>query len=175
MTTKTKSLLEKSYDPKPVEEKWARLWLEDVTLPADPASRLDGELDHLQTRLDEAAAAAPAGNGGAVQAALDAYQVTIDRAVAAADGNLDRATHLGLVLGRHEAVLSALVDEVPAQAADAIQRAIERTEQKINEVQSRGPGGKPGGSPDRTPQPGGHPGKTPPGGPPGSPTKPPKP
>ncbi len=160
----------------------ARLWLEDVTLPSDPASRLDGELDHLQARLDEAAQAAASGNGGAVQAALDAYRAIIDRAVVTADGDLDRATHVGLVIGRHRAVLAALATGLPPQAADAIGRAIDRTEQKINEVQSRGPGanpgggpgGKPGSPPDKTP-PGGPPDKTPPGGPPDNPTKPPKP
>ena len=38
MTTKTKNLLEKSYDPKPVEEKWARLWLEGHTNTPDVPS-----------------------------------------------------------------------------------------------------------------------------------------
>ncbi len=38
MTTKTKNLLEKSYDPKPVEEKWARLWLEKRTNTPDVPS-----------------------------------------------------------------------------------------------------------------------------------------
>ena len=38
MTTKTKNLLEKSYDPKPVEEKWARLWLEERTNTPDVPS-----------------------------------------------------------------------------------------------------------------------------------------
>lgn len=155
----------------------ARLWLEDVTLPADPASRLDGELDHLEARLDEAAEAATSGNGGAVQAALDAYRATIDRAVTTAGDDLDRATHVGLVLGRHEAVLAALAGQLPPKAADAIERAIDRTEQKINDVQSRGPGASPGGDPGD--QPGGPPDQAPPGGPPGnSPggsTKPPKP
>ncbi len=155
----------------------ARLWLEDVTLPADPASRLDGELDHLQTRLDEAAQAAVSGNGGAVQAALDAYRATIDRAVTTAGGDLDRATQVGLVLGRHQAVLAALADGLPPKAAEAIERAIDRTEQKIDDVQSRGPGANPGRGPGDTP--GSAPDKAPPGGPPGnSPggsTKPPKP
>lgn len=152
----------------------ARLWLEQVTLPADPASRLDGELDHLQTRLDEAAAAVPAGNGDAVQAALDAYRATIDRAVTTAGEDLDRTTHVGLVLGRHRAVLAALADRLPPKAAEAIERAIDRTEQKITDVQSRVPGASPGGGPGSKPA--GPPDKTtPPGSPPDKTPKPPKP
>jgi valyl-tRNA synthetase len=38
MKTKPKNLLEKSYDPKPVEEKWARLWLEERTNSPDVPS-----------------------------------------------------------------------------------------------------------------------------------------
>lgn len=168
----------------------ARLWLEDATLPSDSVARLDAELGHLQARLDDATGAAASGNGGAVQAALDAYRATVDQAASAADGNLDRATRLGLVLGRHEAILRALVSEVPPQAADAIRRAIDRTEQKIQQVQDTGPGTHPGpgtnptpagagpnDKPGKTPKPGsGPPGKAPDNGAPAvRPTKPPKP
>jgi hypothetical protein len=155
----------------------ARLWLEDVTLPADPASRLDGELGHLQARLDEAAQAAVSGNGGAAQAALDAYRVTIDRTATTVDGDIDRATHVDLVLGRHRAALAALATRLPPQAVEVIGPAIERTEEKINEVQSAGPrpgpganpgggpGGKPGDRADWTSRPGGRADRTPrPGG-----------
>ena len=128
----------------------ARLRLENVSLPSDSTARLTAELGHLQARLGDATGAAASGNGGAVQAALDAYRATVDQAVAAADGNLDQATRLGLVLVNHEAVLRALVGEVPPQAADAIQRAIDRTEQKIQQVQDTGPGTHAG--------PGAHPG-----------------
>jgi hypothetical protein len=133
----------------------ARIWLEDATLPSDPTARVDAELGHLQARLDDAASAAASGNAGAVQAALDAYQATVDQAASSADGNVALATHLGLVLGRQEEVLSALVGKLPPKAAAAIQRAIDRTEQKIQQVQGAGPGAQPGSG---TPQgPGSHP------------------
>lgn len=162
----------------------ARLWLENASLPSDSTARLVAELGHLQARLNDATGAVASGNGGAVQAALDAYRATVDQAVATADGNLDKTTRLGLVLGNHEAVLRALVGEVPPQAADAIQRAIDRTEQKIQQVQDTGPGthpgpgahptpavGSPGNKPGNAPKPGrpdktsnsGQPDKTPPG------------
>jgi hypothetical protein len=122
----------------------ARIWLENATLPSEPAARVNAELGHLQARLDDAAGAAASGNVGAVQAALDAYQTTADQAAAAADGNPVLATHLGSVLGRQEAVLGALLARLPPQAAAAIQRVIDRTEQKIQQVQGSGPGSQPG-------------------------------
>jgi hypothetical protein len=138
-----------------------RLWMENVALPSDSTARLTAELGHLQARLGDATGAVKSGNGGAVQAALDAYRATVDQAVAAADGNLDQTTRLGLVLGNHEAVLQALVGQVPPQAADAIQRAIDRTELKIQQVQNAGrgthptpAGGGPGGNPGKTSKPG---------------------
>jgi hypothetical protein len=162
----------------------ARLWLENVSLPADSTARLTAELGHLQARLNDATGAAASGNGGAVQAALDAYRATVDQAVATADGNLDKTTRLGLVLGNHQAVLRALVGEVPPQAADAIQRAIDRTEQKIQQVQDAGPGTHPGSGAHPTPavgSPGDKPGNAQPGSGPGNgapavkPTKSPRP
>jgi valyl-tRNA synthetase len=40
MTTKKKKILEKSYDPKPVEEKWSRFWLEEnIFTPEVPSTK----------------------------------------------------------------------------------------------------------------------------------------
>ncbi len=141
----------------------ARVWLEDATLPTEPGVRLNAELGLLRERLAEASQGASAGNGGAVRAALDAYRATVDQAVATAGGDLSLATRLELALGRHEAVLKALVGRLPANAADAIQRAIDRTEQKIQDVQNAGPGARPSATPGGDP--GGGPGSTPGGGP----------
>ena len=145
----------------------ARVWLEDATLPTEPAARLNAEIGLLRERLADASQGASEGNGGAVRAALDAYRATVDQAVATAGGDLSLATRLELVLGRHEAVLKALVGRLPASAGDAIQRAIDRTEQKIQDVQNAGPGAMPGTSPGANPgtNPGGGPSSNPGGGP----------
>ena len=149
----------------------ARIWLEDATLPTEPGARLNAELGLLRERLAEASQGASEGNGGAVRAALDAYRATVDQAVATADGDLSLVTRLELALGRHEAVLKALDGRLPANAADAIQRAIDRTEQKIQDVQNAGPGARPGTTPGGNPgggpatNPGGGPSSNPGGGP----------
>jgi valyl-tRNA synthetase len=40
MTTKTKKILDKSYDPKPVEEKWSNFWLEEkINSPEVPSTK----------------------------------------------------------------------------------------------------------------------------------------
>ena len=141
----------------------SRLWIEELTLPADPDARAEAQLARLEQRLEEAAEAAAAGNGAAVTAALDAYRATAEAALGGADNDTARREHLAFELGRHLAVLEALVPRVPGQASEAIQAAIDRTETRIEEILTTTPGtppGKPGtppGKPEATPKP------TPPG------------
>lgn len=134
----------------------ARLWLEDATLPGDTAARFDALLGHLQARLDDAASASASGNGAAVAAALQAYWTTVESALVAAGSDLDRGARLELVLERHVIVLNTLATSVPGQARPAIQRAIERASDKIEQIKNagpgtHGPGGAPGGPPTDTP------------------------
>ncbi len=149
-----------------------RLWAEELTLPSDAAARAEAELARLEARLAEAREAAAAGNGGAVTAALEAYRREAGAALDAAGTDPTRQEHLAVELGRHVTVLRALVGEVPGRASEAIQRAVERSEQRIEEILSRPPAspgapGKPEATPRPTPK--GKPDATPKPTPPGKP------
>ena len=162
----------------------ARLWFEQATLPTDPEAKLDAQVRRLEARLREAEEAAAAGNGAAVTAALEAYRAIADAAAGDAGVDASQREHIAAQIGRHVAVLEALADEVPARAAEAIEAAIERTENRIEEILATPPGepvapGKPEGpakpeSPGKTDGPGkpeatpdtgptATPGRTPPG------------
>ena len=132
----------------------ARLWLEERTLPADADARAAAQLVRLDARLDEATAAADAGNGAAVTAALEAYRAGADAALGSAGVDSTRREHLATELGRHVAVLEALAPRVPDRAAEAINAAVERTEVRIEEILAIPPGKLetlPVGKPDATP------------------------
>jgi hypothetical protein len=104
----------------------ARLWVESLSLPSEPGGRVDADLARLQTRLDEATDAASQGNGAAVQAALDAYRGIVDDALAFTGNDLTREVRLRLELERHRVVLETLAGLLPAPAADALNRVLER-------------------------------------------------
>jgi len=133
----------------------ARLWVEELTLPTDADARAKAQLARLEERLAEAAQAAEAGNGAAVTAALEAYRSTAEAALGSAGADPTRREHLAFELGRHVAVLEALVPQVPGRASEAIQAAIDRTETRIQEILATPPGSTP--KPEATPKP------TPPG------------
>lgn len=145
----------------------ARLWVEEVTLPADADARAEAQLARLEARLAEAEQAAEAGNGAAVTAALEAYRATVEAALANAGNDPTRREHLAAQLGRHVAVLEALVPRVPDRASEAIQAAVDRTEIRILEILATPPGrpgSTPAGKPEATPKPTPPgPAKTPPG------------
>ena len=157
----------------------ARLWVEDLTLPAEADARAAAQADRLEQRLAEAERAAAEGNGPAVTAALDAYRATADAALANAGTDPARREHLAAQLGRHVAVLEALVPLVPSRASEAIQAAVDRAETRIQEILATPPGtppGKPGDTPPGRPE--ATPGKletpkpTPPGKPEATPGRP---
>jgi len=136
----------------------ARLWVETLTLPSDPAARAAADLDHLQARLDDATAAAASGNSDAVTAALDAYRQTLADVSALAAGDPTREQHLLAELGKHQAVLEALVSQVPGPAKASIDRAVQRTQDRIDAITATPgqPGGNPNpGNPNGTPPRGG--------------------
>ena len=160
----------------------ARLWVEEQTLPADANARAAAQLARLDVRLGEATTAAKAGNGAAVTAALEAYRAEADAALRGADNDLNRREHLASELGRHVAVLEALVPLVPDRASEAIQAAVDRTEVRIQEIIAMPPGQAPGkpatpaGPPEVPPKGPATPKPTPPGKPatpPGQPETPP--
>jgi hypothetical protein len=106
-----------------------RLWAETVGLPSDPGARADFDVDRLEKRMNEAVGAANTGNGSAVAAALAAYRDILDDALDAEARRESASDRLESALGRHRLVLTTLLDYVPDPARDAIQRAIERSDE----------------------------------------------
>lgn len=148
----------------------ARLWVETLTLPADPSARAIAQLDRLAERLREAEDAARVGDAAALVAALAAYERIVDQASDAAVGASDPVAAAALEAGiRHNIeILTALVTTVPTQAADAIApviaRAIEHSGTAIDHVDdvdkptppaggSGGGGGSNAGNPPATAKP----------------------
>jgi hypothetical protein len=112
----------------------ARLWVERATLPTDPDARADAELARLEARMEEAVRGANNGNGSAVSAALAAYRATIDEALEASDATESGNDRLEAALARHLVVLQTLLDRVPDQAREAIQRAIDNGDKAVERI-----------------------------------------
>ena len=103
-----------------------RMWIEAVTLPSDPMARANAQLARLDARLQEVRVAAENGNAGAAEAALEAYAVIVADLDAQAATNSAVAASLEDGMARRQVVLIGLIDEVPAQAQDAIQHALQQ-------------------------------------------------
>ena len=111
-----------------------RLWVETVALPSEPGARADADVDRLDARLDEAIGAARNGNGSATAAALAAYRDILDDALTAA-GKIDaRNERLEAALTRHQVVLATLLGYAPEPARDALEQAIERSDQAVEGI-----------------------------------------
>jgi hypothetical protein len=103
-----------------------RIWVEQVTLPADPSQRAAAELSRLESRITEIEAAARTGDQGGVAAAITAYGQIADEALGGAGSDASLLDLLRLALDRHLAVLEAVAATAPAEAQAAIERNIER-------------------------------------------------
>lgn len=125
-----------------------RLWVEDIVMPTDEDGRAAARLDQLDTRLTEVEAAAASGDAGALQAALDAYRATIDDALET-DAATDNAERLEAALRHHLVVLESLLGKVPPQARGALERAIDRSDRAVDQIEQEGTPGRP----PRTPAP----------------------
>jgi hypothetical protein len=101
-----------------------RLTIETLTLPPQGAARVQALLGQLDTRLSEAREAGKRGDHGAVADAVSAYEDALGRLTdsAAAAGSdqsvLDE-------LARHETILQGLLDQVPSQARQGLQHALD--------------------------------------------------
>lgn len=128
----------------------ARLGLEVVMLPGDPALRAVAELDRLESRLAEAAAASARGDAIAMATAMGAYAAILDDASAAAIAADDPVASAALEAGvaRNMDVLRALLDRAPAPAIGGLTQALERSDAALREI-GAGPtdGGEPGSVP----------------------------
>jgi hypothetical protein len=129
----------------------ARLWVEELTLPSDPDSRAEAQLERLQERLQEAEQASKTGNGPAVKAALEAYRAQAEAAIAAAGDNLTREQRVELMLGKHTVVLSTLVGLLPEQASETLTRVLLENTRALDKLHEEA--GKPtdAGKPSDTP------------------------
>lgn len=130
----------------------ARVWLEQMTLPADPDARLEAEIARAQARLAEAAEADAAGDDGAVAAALGAYARIVDETLAEGAAAVDGAERATLAFQHHLSVLSALqatLEAADSPAADAVADALDRSSEAIDRL-----GGAQAGQPAATANPG---------------------
>jgi hypothetical protein len=131
----------------------ARVYIETIALPSQPDSRLAARESHLETRIQEAQAAAARGDGAALAAALAAYQAEMDAAVAELGVDPDLLAHLEAVLNKHVVVLEALEARLPEQAS--LDKALDASQKAVDKIKAKGKNG--GGRPS-----------APPGGPPGN-------
>lgn len=107
----------------------ARVWVEEVTLPADSSERAAAELRRLEARLTEIESATRSGDQSAVAAAIAAYGDIADEALRGAGTDSSILDRLGTALDRHLAVLRAVAATAPAQAQAAIAHNIDRAVQ----------------------------------------------
>jgi Domain of unknown function (DUF5667) len=128
----------------------ARIWVESVTLPADPAARAAAHEAQLMQRVNEVESAISSGNVGAIDAALSAYDQEVEAAVGDSGADQTRIAHLVDELGRHVAVLEGLANQVPASASSAMERAIETSQGAVANLQDKTHPAKP----THTPKPG---------------------
>jgi hypothetical protein len=131
-----------------------RIWTETLTLPSEADARAQAELQRLEDRLAEAAAATAAGDQNAANAALEAYAAIVNEATENAGNDVSAAATLDAGVRSNIDVLTVLVDRVPTDAArDAIQRAIDRSDSALDEMHGNPNGTPPGLDPARTPKP----------------------
>lgn len=134
----------------------ARLGLETLLLPSDPAERAVAELARLDQRLQEAQAATARGDMAGVEAAMQAYAAIVDASTRAAIGAGDAVASAALEAGvaRNVEVLRALMERAPDAALDGLTRAIEHSDAAIEDIHGSGNGngdgngnskGEPGG------------------------------
>jgi hypothetical protein len=130
----------------------ARIWVETLTLPSSLSDRATAQLQRLQERLAEAAAAEAFGDTNAAEAALAAYDSIVNEATAGTDDDPTANATLDVGVRRNIEVLTTLAGRVPLQARDAIERAIERSSSAINGLSGKpGVDGNPTGKPGTTP------------------------
>jgi hypothetical protein len=120
-----------------------QIWVEEMTLPADPAERAVAELRRLESRLAEIEAAALSGDKSAVAAAILAYGQIADEALTQAGTDASTLDRLRIALDRHLAVLLAVAATAPPQAQEAIgrniDRAVEHNDATLDKIVARTP------------------------------------
>jgi hypothetical protein len=126
----------------------ARIWVETATLPTAGSGRVEADLQHLDARLGEVLSAATRGDRAAVAAALEAWAEVAEDATQSSGNNVTLEDRVAAALSNHQAVLTAVVqnllDKGNDTAAAAIQanivRAIDHNAAVIANLKSRNPG-----------------------------------
>jgi uncharacterized membrane protein YgcG len=127
----------------------ARVWTEAANLPAaaDQLARAEAEIQRLGARLDEAEAAAAAGDGPATVAAVEAYATIVTEAAAGTAGDPAAEDALQLTIERHVAILSQLAATVPGPVRAAIDHALASSTLALDEMDRPPAGGNNGNGP----------------------------
>lgn len=119
-----------------------RLALEDLTLPTDPASRLEAEIAQAQTRLAEASDAEARHDDNALGAAVAAYERTLGTLEATTGSEAARALE---AVRFHQTVLTQLLDDAPSAALGGLTQALDRSDRAITRLTAADAGGGTGG------------------------------
>jgi hypothetical protein len=118
----------------------ARLWTEAANLPAAGLARAHAEVERLQARIDEAEAAATAGDARGVVAAIDAYAVIVTEAATGTEGDVAAGQFVEATISRHVIILTALLQQVPAIARDSIEHALAASANALDAIDVPIPG-----------------------------------
>jgi hypothetical protein len=118
----------------------ARIWTEAANLPVAGLARANAEVGRLQARIDEAEAAATAGDTSGVVAAIDAYAVIVTEAATGTEGDAAAGQLLEAAVSRHVVILAALLQQVPATARDAIEHALAASTNVLHDIDVPAPG-----------------------------------
>jgi hypothetical protein len=137
-----------------------RIWTETLTLPSEADARAQAELQRLEDRLAEAAAATAAGDMNATNAALEAYAAIVSEATEDAGNDVSAAAALETGVRSNIDVLTVLVERFETgqgQAGEAIQRAlqraIDRSDSALDEMHGKPNGTPPAADPTKSPKP----------------------
>ena len=138
----------------------ARIWAETLTLPSEADARAQAELERLQDRLAEAAAATAAGDLNAANAALEAYAAIVNEATEGAGNDVSAAAMLETGVRSNIDVLTILAERFETghgQAGEAIdralQRAIDRSDSALDKMHGNPNVAPPAAEPSRSPRP----------------------
>lgn len=120
-----------------------RLVLEDLTLPADPVSRLEARIAQAQTRLAEASDAEIRRDDNALGAALTAYEQALGSIESTTGSDAGRALE---AVRFHQSVLTRLLDDAPSAAMGGLTQALDRSDQAITRLTAADAGGSTNGT-----------------------------
>ena len=111
-----------------------RVWLEAALLPSSGSARALERIHQIDERVLEVERATQSGDATGVVAAIKAYRDAVQAALGEVGADSDRLAHLKAALGLHVVVLETLAGEVPAQAFDGINNAIDSSQKAVDKI-----------------------------------------